>query len=116
MQEQVINTGDPAMDQQIAADIKQGMEAGGMTVEIVPAPGGGVCIRAQLPAVVQTVAAAAAVPAAALEPGRYDLGGTEGYALKQQALMGDLAPLRAYLKQSRAAADWDDRYFMIDCV
>src|SRR5262245_11057272 len=116
--EQVINTGDPATDQQIAEQIKQGMEAGGLKASIAPAPGGGLRISAQMPAAVQAVAAvpSSGVAAAALEPGAYELGGTLAYKLKERALQGDFRELRRFVADSRQAKDWEDRHFMIDTI
>jgi hypothetical protein len=118
MDEQVINTGDPALDQQIAGEIAKGIEAGGLKVELKPAAGGGIAIRTIMPAPIQAVAAAPVpgVSAEALKPGAFELGGTEGWDLKQEVLEGNFTGLRKLLADTRASKDWDDRHFMLDIV
>jgi hypothetical protein len=118
MSEQIINTGDAATDQQIAEEIRKGMEAGGLKAAIVTAPGGGLCVRAELPPAVKAVAAAPTpgISMTALEPGAFELGGTEGYALKQRVLEGSFAELRKLLRETSARKDWEDRHFMTDIV
>jgi hypothetical protein len=118
MSEQIVNTGDPDTDKMIAEQIRDGMMAGGLSAEIVPAKGGGLCVRAALPAPVQAVAAAPAsgVSAEQLQPGAYDLGGPQGFELKQQVQEGDFKGLRKLLADTYAAKQWEDRYFMTDVV
>ena len=115
--DQVINTGDAAMDRQIAEEIRAGMESGGMKATISPAPGGGLLIRAEMPASVPVTAAGGQAQAVAMPPaGSYELGGTDRASMQAALVTGDVQPLLGWLAAAKARGEWSDVISMTDLV
>jgi tetratricopeptide (TPR) repeat protein len=120
MDPQIINTGDPAQDREIAEQIKQGIEAGGMKAEIKDNPTGGVAIFTNMQEQAQVAASPGAQASGgtpvSLDPGMFELGGTEAYHIKQEMYQGNISKLREYLKKSLADKNWNERWFMLDVL
>jgi hypothetical protein len=116
MEDQIINTGDPATDREIVDEMKSSCEAAGMSVQVTPHPGGGYRVQVAMPGAWTAAPQAGAPAQAASMPtppaGAGELGGEEGAGLVAMARQGNLQETMDFLSQARAAGDWDEYTFM----